>query len=360
MASIFDSLKPLKAWVGLDGFIDKIMLPVKTRTGSGNDFQPYASLKDFGQKIQNSSGINTNVELVQKIEKLGGNGPLLANALLNFGLDVRYVGSLGIPVHPLFQKFAEKTRAISLGNYGETNALEFEDGKLILGNTCALEQITYERFCQFVSKNDLINIYSKASLMSWQNWTMVIHMTEILSHILDDVWPEVEDSDDRICFFDLADPAKRMPNEVREFLSILPNFRNKGKVYLGVNRSEAAYISHLFGLDIPKVINSDACVWVRNLQRCLNLDGIIMHCREGAIAAVRNEVVFETAQVARKLICLTGSGDHFNAGCLCGLLMHLPLEQCLRLGHITSVLYIESGQTPALESIKMFYLETIK
>ena len=360
MASIFDSLKSLKAWVGLDGFIDKIMLPVKTRTGSDNRFQPYISLKEFGQKIQSSSGINTNIELVQKIQKLGGNGPLLASGLLNFGLNVKYVGSLGVPIHPLFQKFADKTHAISLGHYGETSALEFEDGKLILGSTSALEQINYKLFCQFVSKKDLIKTYVKSSLIAWQNWTMVIHMTDILDHIWRDVWPEVEGSDERICFFDLADPAKRTQDEVREFLEILPKFRNKSKVFLGVNRSEAVYISRLFGLNVSKVIDSNACDWIRKLQQYLNLDGVIMHCRDGAIASIRNGVVFEPAQAAQRLVCLTGSGDHFNAGCLCGLLMHLSLEQCLRLGHITSVLYIESGQTPVLESIERFYLRTVK
>ena len=58
--------------------------------------------------------------------------------------------------------------------------------------------------------------------------------------------------------------------------------------------------------------------------------------------------------------CLTGSGDHFNGGFLSGVLMHLSLAQCLQLGHITSVLYIEKGHTPSKEQVYAFWNEIYK
>ena len=86
---------------------------------------------------------------------------------------------------------------------------EDPDGKLILGNTQVLDQITYERLEQFIPKDQWIQAYTESSLISWQNWTMMIHMTEILKNVLSNIWPYVENKTDRICFFDLADPAKR-------------------------------------------------------------------------------------------------------------------------------------------------------
>ena len=66
----------------------------------------------------------------------------MANAMLSLGLGVRYVGALGRPVvHPVFEEFARKTQAISLAEPGITTALEFKDGKLMLGNTRSLEEI---------------------------------------------------------------------------------------------------------------------------------------------------------------------------------------------------------------------------
>ena len=40
--------------------------------------------------------------------------------------------------------------------------------------------------------------------------------------------------------------------------------------------------------------------------------------------------------------------------------MNLSLEQCLLLGHITSVQYIETGVTPTSDAIQDFYGEIAK
>ena len=73
----------------------------------------------------------------------------MANALLSLGLDVRYVGALGNPsIHPVFEEFAKQTDAISLTEPGITTALEFKDGKIMLGNMVSLEQIDYNWIIQ--------------------------------------------------------------------------------------------------------------------------------------------------------------------------------------------------------------------
>ena len=105
MADVFERLRGDRAWVGLDGFVDKIISPVQERFGIGNQFAPYTKLSDFGEKIKGASGSNLNVELYTKTEKMGGNGPLLASVLANLGVCVEYVGALGLPIHPVFKDF---------------------------------------------------------------------------------------------------------------------------------------------------------------------------------------------------------------------------------------------------------------
>lgn len=354
MADVFDRLAHCKAWVGLDGFVDKIVCPVQERFGAGDRFVPYATLSGFGEKIKQASGSNLNIELYTKIEKMGGNGPLLANALANMGISVEYVGSLGTPLHPVFKDFAAKTKTVSVGAFGESQALEFQDGKLILGHTQPLDSITYERIIQHVSKANLQRSYNEADLISFQNWTMTMHLTEILQKILLNIWEKLDSSKQRICFFDLADPAKRSKEDVKSLLDLLPKFKSKAKVLLGLNRSEALYVGKL--LRCP-VTNDPAnySEYVQNLRNILDIDGVIMHCRDGAWASIDQKTAFAPPQKAKQLTCLTGSGDHFNGGMLCGFLMHLSLEQCLTLGHITSVLYIETGKTPDLATVRSFY-----
>lgn len=347
-------LKTIKAFVGLDGFVDQILTPVKIRQNIGPRFIPYASLKELGETIGSASGSNFNVELYPKFEKLGGNGPLFANVLVELGVQVKYIGCLGDPIHPVFKGFSQKTHAISLGKYGETSAIELSDGKLILGKTQALDSITYDKLLEALSKEQWIQFLSQSKLVSWQNWTMIFNLNDIFRRFLQEIWPFIDEDSERICFFDLADPAKRTSEDVEVLLSLLPKFRAKAHVYLGVNRSEAYYLSRLLKIDMPSQgLSQESCRrWIERLKSCLRIDGIIVHCKEGALAACSGETAFVSSLSPKKFACLTGSGDHFNGGCMSGFLMKLPLEECLLLGHTLAKAYIETGMTPSLEVVQ--------
>src|SRR5438876_1522894 len=138
------SLKSLKAMVGLDGFVDEIIAVVDKRHDGGK-FDPIKTIDRFGAKITAAAGESSNYELVVKQRKLGGNGPIMANALASMGLDVTYVGNLGFPaVHPVFSEFATRARVISIAEPGHTDALEFQDGKIMLGKHESLHEVNWE------------------------------------------------------------------------------------------------------------------------------------------------------------------------------------------------------------------------
>ena len=61
---------------------------------------PIRTIDDLGAKISNAAGESSNYELVVKQMKLGGNGPIMANALASLGVAVTYVGNLGYPDDP--------------------------------------------------------------------------------------------------------------------------------------------------------------------------------------------------------------------------------------------------------------------
>src|SRR5258707_3990074 len=84
----------MRAFVGLDGFVDEIMHVVDKRT-SGEQYQRLPTIAALAQRLAGAAGQSTNVELVSQMTKLGGNGPIMANALASFGLKVTYLGLLG-------------------------------------------------------------------------------------------------------------------------------------------------------------------------------------------------------------------------------------------------------------------------
>src|SRR5882672_6639229 len=95
----------LTAFVGLDGFVDEILHVVDKRENA-EKFTRLPTITKFAERLAGAAGRSTNVELVCTLTKLGGNGPIMANALAAFGLKVTYLGNLGYPaVHPIFHDF---------------------------------------------------------------------------------------------------------------------------------------------------------------------------------------------------------------------------------------------------------------
>ena len=105
------SLSSRNAVVGLDGFVDKIVAPVEKRHGLGDQFDPVPTIAEMGEKISAAAGKSANIELYPRFEKLGGNGPIMANAMLSLGMGVRYVGALGHPnIHIRLQGIRPKNK----------------------------------------------------------------------------------------------------------------------------------------------------------------------------------------------------------------------------------------------------------
>ncbi|MCL5099086.1 MAG: hypothetical protein M1608_16435, partial [Candidatus Omnitrophica bacterium] len=92
----------ISAFLGLDGFVDEIIHVVDQRQDAEH-YERVSTIAKLGEKIAAAAGKSTNIELVNQRTKLGGNGPIMANALSSFGVQVTYLGALGYPaLHPVF------------------------------------------------------------------------------------------------------------------------------------------------------------------------------------------------------------------------------------------------------------------
>ena len=210
--------------VGFDGFVDTIVTPVGLRRGQGDAFTPIATIDEFGRRILAAAGKSTNLEFYPRLEKLGGNGPIMANALLAAGASVTYIGALGVPtVHPVFQELAARAKVVSLCAAAQTTAVEFTDGKLMLGMMRSLDEITYEKICATMGAAAFAAALAPADLVALVNWTMIPNLTAVFQAIVERVLPQLPKKD-RIFFFDLADPEKRSVEDLRAALATIARF----------------------------------------------------------------------------------------------------------------------------------------
>jgi sugar/nucleoside kinase (ribokinase family) len=355
-----ERLNDYPVMVGFDGFVDSIIDVVDKRHGS-NQYDPIETIDAFGQRIQSSAGQSANFELVTKLEKLGGNGPIMANALARFGLPVSYVGCLGYPnLHPAFEELAEVAEVYPICDPGYTDALEFTDGKLMLGKHINLRDVNYPRIKEIVGEETFINLITRAELLGMVNWTMLVTMDSLWDALMEEVFPKLpQRAQPPMLFIDLCDPAKRLTEDIEAALKRIGRLNQHTRVVLGLNLNESTQIAQILGLPTADQPETSIEETARAIRAAMDLQGVVVHPRTSAAGAWlqdNGEVTtgrFE-GPFTNKPRLSTGAGDNFNAGFCLGLLADLPLQQALCVGTATSGHYVRNAQSPTLHEVASF------
>ncbi len=345
LRSAAGQLAERRAMIGFDGFVDEILAVVDKRY-SLESFEPIHTLAQLGARISAAAGQSSNLELIARCVKLGGNGPIMANALANLGVRVRYVGALGEPVHPVFRELAAKTDAITIGEPGHTDALEFADGKLMLGKYASVAEITWARLLERVGLERLRALFDESDLVGLLNWTMFPAMSAIWKELIAAGFFARRRPGQRL-FIDLCDPDKRTPHDLLEALELMRSFQQQVDVVLGLNPREAEAVAAALGESGPPVMDlPGAELLALRLRERLALAMIVIHPRAGAVVATAEASARFAGPFTPSPKISTGGGDHFNAGFSAGLLLGMPLEDCLCLGVATSGIYIRTAESP--------------
>ena len=350
-------LAAVRVMVGLDGFVDEIIDVVDKRTSHEN-YDRITTIAQWGGKISAAAGQSCNFELVVKQQKLGGNGPIMGNALASMGWKTTYIGNLGVPtVHPVFQDFAKRAEVISFAEPAHTDALEFLDGKVMLGNMGPLNDVTFDRMVAAVGMDRLVELMERSTLIGLVNWTMLPHMTGVWERVLVDIVPKLSNKPRKI-FIDLADPERRLVEDLRAALGMLTRLNEKVHVILGLNLSEAQQVANALGLAKPAADPEGAVVeYAVSIREKLNLGTVVVHPRKGAAAAnAQGSAVMAGPFVAQPKIS-TGAGDHFNAGFCAGQLLGMNLEESLAVGVGTSGYYVRNAESPTAAKLAAFIAE---
>lgn len=353
LAASVAQVASIQAMVGLDGFVDEIIAVVDKWVSPGK-YEPVKTIDALAAKIARAAGQSSNYELQVKQMKLGGNGPIMANALASLGMNVTYIGNLGYPtVHPVFEEFARRARVISIAEPGHTDALEFADGKLMLGKHASLHDVSWENLLQRVGRDELTGLVNRAQLIGMVNWTMLPHMSRIWSHLIDEILPAVEGRRRKL-FVDLADPEKRTAADIRDAMGLLTRFSAHAEVILGLNLKESSSVAEVLGLKVPGDAEAAIEQTAKSIRAALGLSCVVIHPRRSAAAAdAQHSATFLGPFVQQPKIS-TGAGDHFNAGFCLGQVLGFTLEESLCCGVATSGYYVRTADSPTAAQLGQF------
>ena len=350
--------KLLKLLIGFDGFVDEIIHVVDKRTDNEN-FKRIETIEDLAKRIQKASGLSTNIELVPVVKKIGGNGPIMTNAMSGAGAYITYIGSLGYPtLNDVFHSLEEKVKIYTIENPGHSDALEFNDGKLILGKMSSLVNVTYEQLISVVGEENLKDLISDTDMFATVNWSMLPNMTDLWQKLLKNIIINLPKKNVRpFMFIDLADPEKREGVEIIEALNLLKQFNCYFRVVLGLNKKEAYDVANVLDLfDDTSLRNMQISLEDLNqaLYEYLGIHAVVIHPVDRSCCVVEGVFYEETGPYVERPKLTTGAGDNFNAGFMLGMLLDLKPNQALLTGMSTSGFYVRNARSPEYEELIRF------
>jgi hypothetical protein len=343
-----ESIKTKNATVGIDAFIDKIVRVVHTKTEK-DEYIFFNDIAQFGNHLVSKAGKSCGIEINERFTKLGGNAPIMANALGSLSVNVNCIGALGYPeVEPVFKELSDNCKLFTIGNPGYTTALEFNDGKIMLSQRDYLHSITWKTVKEKLGLDELKSFFNTSSLIGLVNWNGMINFNEIFKGILEDVLKDHIPNKEQVLFFDLADFSERSREDIVEAVELINEFNNHFKVILGLNENEALL---MYNSLFPEKETMDLIPLGQFIYDNLKVDSLVVHTLTSSIAYEGNKIVEAPSLYVKKPKLSTGGGDNFNAGLCFGYIIGLDTEGALYTANATSGYYVRNAKSPTVDNL---------
>lgn len=336
--------------IGFDGFIDNI-IEVANKRFSYREYSTINKMSEFANRIQEVSGKSTNFELIPKIQKIGGNGPIMGKSLVNLDIPVYLIGALGKnKINSLFNDLSKKCiNCFSISDPGETLALEFKDGKIMLGILKSINKINWKLIKNTVSEKKLLKIFKEVKIISFLNWTMVLKMNDIIENFIS--LSQKNDIKNKYLFFDLTDFNKRSNKDIKNLINILKNKLSNFKIILGLNKHESEM---LYNYITDKNFSNNIQDLSENIKSKLNLDIAFIHTAKKVAYSFRSGSGLIKTLYTEDPVISTGAGDHFNAGFISAFLKGFDIKDSILMAIMNSSYYVSRGETPNIKNLKLF------
>jgi hypothetical protein len=347
-------LSTKKVTAGFDGFIDTIVKVIKSKEPRTPP-SLFNSTIEFGNYIVEKGGTSFALEVEERNIKVGGNMPIMANALGMFGAQVHCVGALGYPqIHPVFKAMSPNCNLLSFANPGTSTAFEFNDGKIMFGNMGDLNTLGWTRIKDTIGADKLVDLYESSDLLCVVNWSEIDVSSDIWKGLLAEVFPRYttkKSNKDQIMFFDLSDCSKRSPEAIEEAMLLIREFSEYARVILSLNRNETRCIhSVLFKDAVAKELKDMG----KAIFEALGIETLLLHSPKDAIAINSLSTFRADTFFVPDPKLSTGAGDHFNAGFATARLMQLDARASLIFANAVAAYYVKTGASPVLQDVVGF------
>jgi len=346
-----ECLESKRAMVGFDGVVDSIVKAIKKRTGNVNN-EVFPDIGEFAKHLESKKGLSCSIELESVVTKIGGNMPILSNALGNLGIKVNCLGSMGYPeIHSVFKALSKNCSFYSVANPGYCTSIEFEDGKIMLAQMDPTFDVNWENLKSIIGLPTLINFFQKSDVIAMLNWSELVNSSAIWGNIIKEILPECTPNKRQLMFFDLSDCSRHGKPELNAAVDMIKVFSEYYSVVLSLNENEARLLyAAILVAEEPFDLKDIGEALFNRLQ----IDILVIHPVAFSLAWNKVGVYRVEGNFIAEPKLSTGGGDNFNAGFCAAQLLGLDLTSSLVVANAMSGFYVKNGYSAEIEGLIEF------
>ncbi|MBX0296403.1 PfkB family carbohydrate kinase [Haloarcula nitratireducens] len=335
-----------KVVFGFDGFVDNVRR-AGTNAGSSSD-ERITTLREFGEEIVTSAAADSSLAISWERhgQRTGGHVSHLSRAYRTLGFDPTLVGMCGDPVLDIFEREFEACTVYSLGDPGITDAVEFDDGKLMLMESGGAATLDWETIESRVGIETLVDELDGARLLGIGYWAVIPELAGIIDGLREKVFPKLSDPPEHV----LLDPAdiRELDEEVLEpILAATRRLAEEVEVTVSANRYETKELAAVLGAHTSEDIVADARVAFDSLA----VDRFVGHSVTESVVVSDGGTTSVSVTPVDSPELTTSAGDHFNAGLSLGLVEGLPEAAAVVLGNALAREFVRTGETPSYDDV---------
>ncbi len=336
---------------GFDGFVDNVREMVDKRD-SPDSYVRLDRLETFGERVCTSAASDTSFsnEWVQTGTRCGGHVAHLSRAFGRLGYEPTLVGTFGEPIRDEFREEFAEYRTLSLGEPTITDAVEFDDGKILLQDTGSQSTLDWETIRSSVGLETLADAVDGAEILGLGYWANLPLLPTILDGVREELWPVLSDPPNGV-FVDPADVRQLSASRLRTGLEPLRRLDDVAPITFSANRGETDALARLTGVDADVRSFRRTAAMVRE---ALGVTRFVGHSPVESVLA-DGESTYRVAVPRTKCPVLTTSaGDHFNAGLLLARQNQLEGGAALIVGNALSGWFVRHGEPPTYDQLRSF------